>query len=101
MSPPKPEVGYNIQMTKVTDLGGGHETVTINTAVGPDASEQAIYDKIHKMGGALQRRIAARADAEVRRQEAEKARLRVPPALATPEHLPDPPPVPNGHDAGI
>lgn len=92
----KPAVGFNIQMTKCTDRAGGGETITINTAVGPEASEQAIYDKIEKMAGALQRRIAVTVAAEERRQELERQRLKFPPGVQTPESLPPPQ---NGHDA--
>lgn len=99
MPQPKPEVGYNIQMTKCTDRAGGGETITINTAVGPEASEVAIYDRIQKMAGAMQRRIAQTVAAEERRQEAERKGLRLAPGLATPESLPPSvAPHENGHD---
>ena len=67
----KPAVGYNIQMTKVTDIGGGHETVTINTAAEPDASPEAIYGKIKTMRLALQKEIDRNRELEKMRQAEE------------------------------
>lgn len=88
MPPEKPAIGYNIQLTKVTDRAGGPETITINTAVEPGASAEAIYGKIKVMGDALQKRIAQQCAAEERRQDLErqKAHALFPRGVATPEH---------------
>jgi hypothetical protein len=104
-------VGYNIQITKVTDQAGGHETVTINTKCPPDASADAIYGKIKLMTAAMQKRIDTTRDNEERRQANERAAVQAlserlgqipqPPGLRTPVDLPTPPPaapVANGHD---
>ncbi len=100
-------VGFNIQITKVTDQAGGHETITINTKMPPDSSDQALYGKIKLMTAAMQKRIDTTRDNEQRRQENERAALKSledrlgmeipqPPGLRTPVDLPTAP-VTNGH----
>lgn len=106
----KPEIGFNLQITKVTDLGGGHETVTINTACPPDSSAEALYGKIKLMAAALQKQIDTQREKEQRRQEHERAavaklsermgvnlEIAQPQGLRTPVDLPAPP-IANGHD---
>jgi len=91
---PRPEIGYNIQITKVNDRAGGAESLTINTAVPPDASAATIYARLKVMGYALQRRINVQCEAELRRQAEERAAAGriTSPGLRTPESLPDMPP---------
>jgi hypothetical protein len=67
----KPEIGFNIQITKVCDIGGGQETVTINTAAEPGASPEAIYGKIKTIRAALQKEIDFNRELERRRAEQE------------------------------
>jgi hypothetical protein len=69
--PSKPAIGFNIQITKVTDIGGGQETVTINTAAEPGASPEAIYGKIKTIRAALQKEIDFNRELEKRRQAQE------------------------------
>ena len=79
--------GFNIQMQKQTDIAGGVESVLITTYLPEESSEQAIYDRIKKMGAALQKRIAQQSEAEDRRQQAERARQPLTPAQQTPVPL--------------
>lgn len=107
--PPKeqrPAIGFNLQITKVTDIGGGHETVTINTACPPDTSPEAMYGKLKIMSAVLQKQIDTQRAKELARQEREREavapllkRLHVeqPQGLRTPVELPDAP-LENGHD---
>lgn len=79
--------GFNIQMQKQTDIAGGVESVLITTYLPEESSEQAIYDRIKKMGAALQKRIAQQSDAEERRQQMERERRQHTPAVSTPVPL--------------
>lgn len=99
--PKKPEIGFNIQITKVTDIGGGQETVTINTAAEPGASPEAIYGKIKTIRAALQKEIDFNRDLEKRRQAQEdevRQQFLHQQGTRTPVDLPDP--MANGYDAG-
>lgn len=71
--PPKPDIGYNIQMTKVVDIGGGHETLTINTALPPDATVADAADRVNFMGKVMQARINIQREKELARQAEERA----------------------------
>ena len=103
---PKHEIGFNLQITKVTDAAGGHETITINTACPPNTSAEAIYGKIKLMSQALQKQIDRQREKEEARQAHERETLGPimqrmgipqPQGLRTPTDLPTPPNA-NGHD---
>lgn len=101
--PPKTDpaykpAGYNVQIVKETDIAGGREHITMNTHLPPDATEADLYDKIKRMGNALQRRINEQREKErVRQEEDLKQYERMKagqPALhvhESPVDLPDPP----------
>lgn len=73
---PEPKrAGYNLQLTKVTDIGGGHETLTINTALPPDATVADAADRVNFMGKVMQARINVQREKELARQEEERARF--------------------------
>jgi hypothetical protein len=87
-----PAIGYNLQITKVCDLGGGHETVTINTGAPPDASPEMLYGKIKLMRLALQKEIDQNCALERKRQAEERMQAAAyghAPGTGTPEALPD------------
>lgn len=67
--------GYNLQLTKVTDIGGGHETLTINTALAPDATVADAHERVKFMGKVMQARINEQRDKELARQDEERQRL--------------------------
>jgi hypothetical protein len=97
VSPPSPKkgppaIGYNIQITKVCDLGGGQETVTINTGAPPDSSPEMLYGKIKLMRLALQKEIDQNCALERKRQAEERTQAETylhAPGTRTPEALPD------------
>lgn len=73
--PPKitaQKAGYNLQLTKVTDIGGGHETLTINTALPPDATVADAADRVNFMGKVMQARINVQREKELARQQEER-----------------------------
>jgi hypothetical protein len=97
VSPPSPKkgppaIGYNIQITKVCDLGGGQETVTINTGAPPDSSPEALYGRIKIMRLALQKEIDQNRALEHARQDEDRRQAQSylhAEGTRTPEDLPD------------
>ena len=88
-----PDPGFNVQITKVTDLGGGHETFTMNTHLPPDVSLEDADARVQFMREVMQREIARNVVKEERRQghEREKpAGQPFPNDLATPVKVPVP-----------
>lgn len=65
------DVGFNIQVQKVVDLAGGHETLVLNTQAPPGASAADIYDRIKTMRKAMQMEIDYNVGLERNRQEQE------------------------------
>ena len=75
MQPKSKPAGYNLQLTKVTDIGGGHETLTINTALPHDATVADAHDRVKFMGKVMQARINEQREKELSRQAEERERL--------------------------
>jgi hypothetical protein len=72
VQPKTQKAGYNLQLTKVTDIGGGHETLTINTALPPDATIADAHDRVKFMGKVMQARINEQREKELARQDEER-----------------------------
>ena len=91
--------GVNVQMTRVTDKGGGTTQVTLNTHVpsfkGDAPSVQAVDEMVKRLHDVIQREVVRAADAEERRGALERAQftkngstqVTMPPGLKTPEKL--------------
>jgi hypothetical protein len=66
------EAGFTVQITKVCDIGGGHETVTLNTHMPPGSSPEALYGKLKVMRQAMQKEIDFNRELELRRADQER-----------------------------
>lgn len=95
MSDDAKPVGFNVQITKVVDLGGGHESLTMNTQIPPDATLDQADEKVAFMRELMQREIARNVIKEERRQGHEREKppgQPFPNDLATPVKVPIPVP---------